>query len=279
MIKIYTVKKGDTLYGISNQFGVSVSELAELNNIKGDNLSIGQVLKIPSKQFVNPDNMFMYTVKKGDSLYSIARIYNTSVEEIKRINYLKDNNLYIGQVLRIPEFYFDMDNMNLPNYKNYTVKKGDTLYKIANDNNIDVNTIIKDNALSSSNLSVGQVLRIRLKSGETIEVLECIGQDYNVPSINTTIDYTVKKGDSLYKIARTYNTSVSNLLTLNNLANANLAIGQKIKIPVVKSNTYTVKKGDSLYSIASKLNTSVETIKNKNNLKSNTLQIGQVLKI
>ena len=172
-----------------------------------------------------------------------------------------------------------MDNMNLPNYKNYIVKKGDTLYKIAKDNNIDVNTIIKDNALSSNNLSVGQVLRLRLKSGETIEVLECIGNDYTPPKRdNSEIEYIVKKGDSLYKIANTYNTSVSKLLALNNLKNANLAVGQKLKIPI-SLNTYTVKKGDSLYSIATKFNTSVDNIKSKNNLKTNTLQIGQILKI
>ena len=279
MINIYTVKKGDTLYGISNQFGVSVSTLAEINNIKGSNLNVGQVLIIPNISDDNPNNMFMYTVKKGDSLYSISRIYNVSVDEIKKINYLKTYDLYIGQVLRIPEFYFDMDNMNLPNYKTYTVKKGDTLYKIAKDNNIDVNTLIKDNALSSDNLSVGQVIRIRLKSGETSQILECIGNSYdNLNKVDSQIEYVVKKGDSLYKIASTYNTSVSNLLSINNLKNANLAIGQKLKIPV-GSSTYTVKKGDSLYTIANKFNTSVDSIKSKNNLKSNTLQIGQVLKI
>ena len=285
MIKInntYIVKQGDTLYGISNQFGVSVSELALLNGIKGSNLSIGQKLVIPSNLSDNPNNMFMYTVKKGDSLYSISRIYNVSVDEIKKINYLTNDNLYIGQVLRIPEFYFDMDNMNLPNYKTYIVKKGDTLYKIAKDNSVDVNTLIKDNSLASNNLSVGQVLRIRLKSGETIDVLECIGSDYTPPSrINSEIEYTVKKGDSLYKIANTYNTSVSKLLSLNNLKNASLAVGQKLKIPIIKdnSNTYVVKKGDSLYSIALKFNTSVDNLKSKNYLKSNTLQIGQILKI
>jgi len=278
----YIVKQGDTLYGISNQYGVSVSELAKLNNISGSNLLVGQELVIPSKESDNPNNMFMYSVKKGDTLYSIARKYNTSVEEIKKINYLTGDDLYVGQVIRIPEFYFDMDNMNLPNYKTYIVKQGDTLYKIAKDNDIDVNTLIKDNSLTSNSLYVNQVIRIRLKSGETIDTLECIGENYDPPTkINSTLEYVVKKGDSLYKIANTYNTSVSNLLTINNLKNANLAVGQKLKIPIIKdnSNTYVVKKGDSLYSIASKFNTSVNGLKEKNNLKSNTLQIGQVLKV
>ena len=60
MQETYTVKAGDTLYGISNQFGVSVTELAELNGIKGSNLPIGTVLKIPSDTGTNPDTMFMY---------------------------------------------------------------------------------------------------------------------------------------------------------------------------------------------------------------------------
>ena len=101
MYETYTVKPGDTLYGISNQFGVSVTELAELNGIKGSSLPVGTVLKIPSKSGVNPNNMFMYTVKAGDSLYSIARKYNTTVNDIISLNYLKSNNLSVGQVLRI----------------------------------------------------------------------------------------------------------------------------------------------------------------------------------
>ena len=272
----YTVKKGDTLYGISNQFGVSVSELAKLNNIKGSNLNIGQVLNIPISSGSNPNNMFMYTVKKGDSLYSIAKKYNTSVDEIMKLNYLTNTNLVIGQVIRIPEFYFDMDNMSLPNYINYTVKKGDTLYSIARDNNIDINTLRKDNALVNDVLSIGQIIRIRLKDGQTIEVEECLGEDFEIPSNNNYIEYKVKKGDSLYKIANKYNTSVSNLLSLNNLSSANLKIGQVIKIPN-KDSKYIVKSGDSLYSIAKKFNTSVDVLKKKNNLVSNNLKVNQIL--
>lgn len=274
----YIVKSGDTLYGISNQFGVSVTELAELNNIQGSFLQVGKELIIPSNEGTNPNNMFMYTVSSGDTLYSIARKYGISVDEIKKLNYFKNDNLVVGQVIRIPEMYFDMDNTLLPNYTTYTVKKGDTLYSIAKNNNIDVSTLQKDNALTDNNLTIGQVLKIRLKEGQTLEVEECFGQDY-IPSkdVSTTQNYTVKKGDSLYKIANNYNTSVTNLINLNNLKNANLAIGQVIKVPKTTSNSYTVVKGDSLYKIANKFNTSVDEIKRKNNLVSNNLSIGQKL--
>lgn len=283
MNQTYIVKAGDTLYGISNQYGVSVTELAELNGIKGDNLQIGQVLMIPIKAGTNPNNMFMYTVKAGDTIYGIARVYNTTVQEILNLNYLTSPNLVVGQVIRIPEMYTPSDEMYPPNYINYQVKKGDTLYKIAKEYNVSIDTIIKDNGLQSNTLKVGQILRLRVYNVQSDEVEECFGSDYTPPSNNTTnIIYTVKKGDNLYNIARLYNTSVSDIMKLNNLNNANLSIGQKLKIPSSTSTnqtTYIVKKGDSLYSIAKKFNTTVDNIKSKNNLKSNVLSIGQVLKI
>jgi LysM repeat protein len=278
----YTVKLGDTLYGISNQFGVSVTELASLNNIKGSLLNVGTILTIPSKSGDNPNNMFMYEVKQGDTLYGIARKYGITVNDIMKLNYFENTNLYPGQIIRIPENYFDMDNMNLPNYINYTVKPGDTLYSIARKNNISIETLEKDNALTSPVLRIGQILRIRLQSGSTQEVEECIGPDYTPPENTNYINYTVKKGDNLYNLAKKYNTSVSNILGLNNLTSSSLSIGQILKIPsnnMVNENIYVVKKGDSLYSIASKFNTSVNNIKNKNNLSSNVLKIGQKLKI
>ena len=284
MIKIqtYIVKKGDTLYGISNQYGVSVTELAELNNIKGSNLDIGDVLKIPNNLSDNPNNMFMYTVKQGDTLYGIARKYNTTVEEIKKLNYLKDNNLTPGMIIRIPEFYTKEEEIYIPTYINYVVKKNDTLYKIATDNGISVDMIIKDNGLVDNNLKVGQVLRLRYS--ETIDnVEECFGENYTPPNnIMNVINYTVKKGDNLYTISKKYNTSVPDILGLNNLTSSNLQIGQVLKIPsssnIYNTNTtYIVKKGDSLYSIAKKYNTSIDNIKNKNKLISNNLQIGQKL--
>ncbi len=221
----YTVKRGDTLYGISSQFGVSAIDLATYNGVKNNTIYIGQVLKIPETSGTNPNSMFMYTVKRGDSLYNIARRYNTTVDEIKKLNYLTSNLLSIGQVLRIPETYTEEEK--LPSYTNYTVKKGDSLYSIAKKYGITVNEIMQDNGLKNYNLSIGQNLKIR--TNETTDIVEeCFGE---------------------------------------------------VDIPTSTEKTYTVKKGDSLYSIAQKFNTSVTNIKNKNNLTSNTLQIGQVLKI
>lgn len=88
------------------------------------------------------------------------------------------------------------------------------------------------------------------------------------------------KGDSLYKIANKFNTTVNALKEKNNLTSNTLSIGQKLLIPTTSTKnklTYTVKKGDNLYSIARTYNTTVDKLKSLNNLTSNTLSIGQTL--
>ena len=223
-MQTYTVKKGDTLYGISNQFGVSVVDLKNLNNLKDNNLKIGQVLKISQKSGTNPDSTIKYIVKKGDSLYSIARVYKTTVQEIQKLNNLKSNALSIGQVLKIPENYVNDASAVLPTYINYTVKKGDSLYSIAKKYGITTDTIIKDNALKNNLLSIGQNLKIRTKEDSIVE--ECFGNETS----DKNIEYIVKKGDSLYSIAKKYNTDVSTIMKNNNLKSSNLSIGQILKI-------------------------------------------------
>ena len=145
----YTVKKGDSLYSIANNFNTSVSELKTLNNLSSNLLSIGQILKIPS----NTNTSNTYTVKKGDSLYSIANNFNTSVSELKTLNNLSSNLLSIGQILKIPS------NTNIST--TYTVKKGDSLYSIANNFNTSVSELKTLNNLSSNLLSIGQILIIK----------------------------------------------------------------------------------------------------------------------
>lgn len=278
MNQTYTVKAGDTLYGISNQFGVSVSELTNLNNVDANNLQIGQILIIPNTSGTNPNGIFLYTVKSGDTLYAIAQKYNTTVSELTKLNKLSNTSLSIGQVLSIPETY-KQEEMNFPSFTTYTVKSGDSLYSIAKNNNTTVDIIISDNSLTTTSLSIGQILKIRV---ETEEIEECIGPDYTPPESTTqqTITYTVKSGDNLYNIAKNYNTSVSAIMNINNLTTSNLSIGQQLKIPSSTSTiTYIVKSGDSLYSIARKYNTTVDQIKSKNNLTSNILSIGQQLTI
>ena len=267
---IYIVEKGDSLYSIANKLGVTVAELKAYNNLTSNNLSIGQILLVPPSKEEEEKNT--YVVKSGDSLYSIAQKFNVTVDEIKSENNLTSNNLYIGQVLRIP--IKEPENPDI-GYIEYIVKKGDSLYTIANKYNTTVNTIKDFNKLTSNNLSIGQKLLIPIENIEEED----------------TISYTVKSGDSLWSIAKKYNTTVDEIKSLNNLTSNSLSIGQQLLIPSNNQNgtttpppsnkytTYTVKSGDSLWTIANKYNTTVNEIKALNNLTSNNLSIGQVLKI
>ena len=135
-------------------------------------------------------------------------------------------------------------------------------------------TTIKDNNLNTDVLSIGQVLIVDDNKGVS-SVEECYGEDFVIPE--DYITYTVKSGDNLYSIARKYNTSVSEIKSLNNLSTNNLSIGQVLKIPSTGDTYYTVQAGDSLYSIARKFDTTVDAIKRKNNLTSNLLSLGQKL--
>ena len=225
MYQTYTVKRGDTLYGISKQFGVAAIDLYNLNNLTSTNIQVGQILKIPNVSGTNPSGLFTYTVKKGDTLYNIAKRYETNVDEIIKLNHLKSTALNIGQTLSIPET--GQTTESLPTFINYIVKKGDTLYSIAKNYNITVNEIIKDNNLSTPNLSIGQNLKIKTNK-EDVAIEECFGQEYIPVSNDKT--YTVVKGDSLWKIAQKFNTSVDAIKRKNNLTSNTLSIGQILKI-------------------------------------------------
>ena len=208
-----------------------------------------------------------YTVKRGDTLYSIARLFNVSVDELRRLNNITGNTISIGQILLIPINDVDDDNSNIDSGgddNSYVVVAGDNLYSIANKFNVSVVDIINLNNLSSTVISPGQVLLIP-------------------KSIYTT--YVVKKGDTLYGISTSYGVSVDDIKSLNNLTSNTISIGQELLIPTANTITetnyevYTVVRGDTLYSIAGKYGVSVDSIKSLNNLTNNIISIGQRLQI
>ena len=203
----YKVKSGDTLYSIAKKYNISVNELKELNNLKNNNITIGQVLKIksniPSEEVTEKN---YYIVKSGDTLYSIAKKYNTTVDEIKKLNNLKSDNLSIGMELKIKE------EPSSTNYIDYVVKSGDNLYSIAKKYNTTVDEIKKLNGLTSGLLNIGMTLKIPIQIGNYI-------------------NYTVKSGDNLYSIAKKYNTTVDEIKKLNGLTSNLLSIGMELKIP------------------------------------------------
>jgi len=164
----------------------------------------------------DPDssNNIYYYVKRGDTLSHIALWYNTTVENLVKLNNIQNPDLiFIGQRLLISV----SDDPNKSKEVRYTVKRGDTLSKIANRYGITVNEIVALNNIKNPNLIyVGQHLRIPLDNS--------INQMQNVY-------YRVQRGDRLWRIAKRYRTTVSNIARLNGIRNPNLIfVGQILKI-------------------------------------------------
>lgn len=216
---------------------------------------IKAVLEYKNIPYKEPDKTITdtYIVVKGDTLYSIAKNLDTTVEELKKLNSINNNMLTIGQMLKVPVKIVDVGDTDI-----YQVKEGDTLYSIANKYNISVNELKAINKLDSDILSIGQIL--------------------NVPSgLSLVNTYIVTKGDTLYSVAKKFDTTIDEIKKLNNLDNNMLSVGQKLLIPIYEDTTYVVTNGDTLYSIARKFNTTVDEIKRLNNLSNNSINPGQIL--
>lgn len=203
----YIVQSGDSLWSISKKFGISVDKLKDINNLNSNLLSIGQKLLVKDTSSSDDVGVY-YTVKAGDTLYGIANEYGLSVDELKTINNLKNNNLSVGQKLLISgtgEVIGDGAD-----YDTYIVKSGDNLYAIARKYGISVDKLKDINNLSSNLLSIGQKLLVPKVGSKT---------------------YVVKAGDNLYKIAGENNTTVTDIINLNELPTTNLSIGQVLYLP------------------------------------------------
>ena len=200
----YIVKSGDSLWSISNKYGISVDKLKELNDLSSNSLSIGQKLLVVDTSSSEDVGVY-YTVQSGDTLYGIANKYNLSVNDLKTMNNLKSNNLSIGQKLLVSGTVQDSSN----EYDTYLVKSGDSLWSIASKYGTTVDKLKDINNLNSNLLSIGMKLL--------------------VPKVGKT--YIVKGGDTLYKIAQINGVTVDELINLNKLSSTNLSIGQVLQIP------------------------------------------------
>lgn len=98
----YTVKKGDTLWAIAQRYHLDLASLKRLNNLDTHLIYPGQVLKLPVPDQISAPQGRIYIVRRGDTLWQIARRYRTTVEAIKEYNRLSHNLIYPGQRLRLP---------------------------------------------------------------------------------------------------------------------------------------------------------------------------------
>lgn len=214
----------------------------------------------------SPITTATYTVKHGDTLYDISKRSGASMDDIKKWSGIKSNVLSSGQVLRVKA-----PAQKAPSKittATYTVKHGDTLYDVSKRSGVSMDNIKKWSKISSNVLHTGQVLQLKAPAPSTSSDSKAKANDDI-----TSKSYVVRKGDTLYSIAKRANLSVSKVKSLNNLKSNTIAVGQTLYL----APTHTVKKGETLYRIAKDNNISVSKLKTLNGLKSNTIKVGQKL--
>lgn len=273
----YTVKNGDYLYAIATKHKISVKQLLELNNLKSTKIFVGQKLKVsgsspktttvkkvstpkktstPSKK---TSSSTTYTVKSGDYLSRIANNYKMTVNTLKSLNNLKNDDIFVGQKLKVSgssSKTTTVKKTSTPKKTStapkptssttYTVKSGDSLSKIANDYKMKVSTLISINSLTNDVIFVGQKLKVSSKAATSAKKTTTATKKPATPAKkpvtqSTGTTYTVKSGDYLSKIASTYKMSVSSLKALNNLQSDRIFVGQKLKV-TTSGNTISNSK-------------------------------------
>ena len=256
---VYVVKRGDTLSDIAVRYRVSLGQIKRWNKLRGSRIYPGQSLKVG----LPAQSGDWYRVRRGDTLSKIARQFSVSVYKLKAINRLAGDVIHVGQKLRLQpaaptRSALADDHDEEP--REYSVRRGDTLSKIALRFDVSLGFLRQLNQLKSDLIRPGQKLRLRAsRLDEAVHV--------------------VQEGENLTEIARRYRVSVSQLQRLNALVGDRILIGQKLRLKDAESTVHIVERGDALWEIARAYGISVYRLKVLNGLRSNRIYPGQELKL
>ena len=313
----YTVKSGDSLWGIATKHGCNVNDLKSWNHLSSNLIHVGQKLVIGQKKSTvqqqqgkkepqQTTSNETYTVKSGDSLWKIATNHNMSVSQLKNLNKLSNDMIFVGQKLVVSEKKQSApsQNQNKPSQNQvtkpstYTVKSGDSVWKIAHECGMSMNELVSLNGIKNNLIFPGQVLKVKAGAkAENVSKSETSGsKNQNAASNGSSSTYTVKSGDSVWKISHEHGMSMDELKSLNGLKDNLIIPGQVLKIKGTSSDTkqkiktssketaeagatYVVKSGDSLWAVANKQGLTVAELKRINGLSSDTIYVGQRLKV
>lgn len=286
----HKIKKGESVSSISKKYGVSPFSIIQANNLsKKYRIYAGDYLKIPNSSSSSPKvrkqktydyttnsrGQIVYTVRKGDNLSEIATYFKTTPYEIAQANNLKNLNLLSrGQKLIIPAQIKFSTKKSSSNMVNYTVRKGDNLANIARRFGTTAQEIARINNLRNKNrISIGQKLKVP-------------SQDTSTPK---TLSYTVRKGDTLWDIAKKFDTTPPKIAQANGIKRSNLLRpGQKLKIQsgtstggtLQKLVYHTIRSGDTLWKIARIYQVPLKKLINWNQTQNpNRLRVGDKVKI
>jgi LysM repeat protein/ABC-type branched-subunit amino acid transport system substrate-binding protein len=156
---VHTVESGQTLYSICKAYKANQKEVAEINNLQSSSLDAGQILNIPYTEIKTAKLSFYdHKVIEGETLFSLSKKYDISIQEIIRYNPEARYGIKIGEILKIPNK--EATDESTSEFTYHTVIQGNTLFSIAQSYGIEIADIIKFNPGSENGIQTGQVLKI-----------------------------------------------------------------------------------------------------------------------
>ncbi len=222
----HIIKKGQTLYGISRIYDISLGDLKKANPEWVDGLKPGQYIKIPMKDPVVADKTVIakptdkdskvHTVSGGETLFSISRKYKVGMPELKAANPSITNSLSVGQLIRIPEYQEEgIAQEEEKKFYEHTVKKKETLYGIARKYRISIDSLTAFNQGLTESIFPGEVIRIP-----------------RTVNPNSYITHHVREKTKLKRIASKYAISVTAVKEANPGFRSRVYPGDILMIPV-----------------------------------------------
>ncbi|AJI23124.1 LysM peptidoglycan-binding domain-containing protein [Priestia megaterium] len=179
-----------------------------------------------------------HKVKAGETLFSISQQHNVTVEDLKKWNGLSSTLIYANQTLQIGSTSTDSSSSSTPTTTSsnhtYTVKSGDTLYRIAKNNGTSVQQLKEWNNISSHLIYVNQVLKISgtgtVSSSPSAPVQEKTNETQASPAPSNSKSYKVQPGDTMWSVAQRHGISISQLKQWNNLSSNTIYINQVLQV-------------------------------------------------
>jgi len=241
----YKVQPGEGLYAVSRIFSISVADLLRYNPGSNSGLQNGQELLIPVTQVserissdaapqdisrndpTDQNTSFKHTVVKGETVYSISKMYHTTVDQIIRLNPSAANGIAIGSVLTIPQRRV-ISSEKEENYRYHTILPKETLYSVAKTYRLKPEDVVRANVgLSVESFQIGKTIRIPFF--ESYEVVKPFEKQ------TANIIHTVQRGETLYSIARKYDVEVSTLEQMNPMLAGGLKPNMELIVAVARS--------------------------------------------
>ena len=306
---VHVVRSGDTLSEIAQRYDVRVAQISTWNRLDRDRIYAGQRLEL----WLSGD---WYRVRSGDTLSGIAQRFSTSTATLRRYNALSNDHLIVGQKLTLRDTPPASPSTN-PQSSSHTVRRGDTLSRIAQKYKVRLADLRKWNGVRNDDIRPGQTLHIQdptptpsfearegsytVRRGDTLSEIaqradialsllrrinslqsDAIypGQTLRLrPSPLDEAVHVVQNGETLSQIALRYRIELSTLRSINAISDDRIYPGQKLRLRKVSSTVHIVERGDALWEIARAYGLHVDDLKVLNDLRSNQIYPGQELKL